>query len=70
MMESDLIESKIDGNKSCCEGCKVRMCRNHLAAPIWPLGDIPVTHGALIHEKHYFSYFLWNRNCPTLVSCR
>jgi len=42
-------------------------CRNRLAAPNWPPGATPVMHYALIHEKHYFSYFWQNRNRPTIV---
>ena len=61
------MESEIDRNQSCCEGGKVRRCRNRLAAPIWPPGAIPELHGVLIHEKRFFSYFSHNRNRRAVV---
>jgi len=48
------MELEIDGNQSCCEGGKVRGCRNRLAAPLWLPGAIRVVRGVLIYEKCYF----------------
>jgi len=61
----------MDGNQSCCEGGKIRRCRNRLrAAPNWPPRAILELCGVLIHEKRYFSYFrrtgtAWHWVCTT-----
>jgi len=56
------MESEIDGNQSCCEGGKVRRCRNRLVAPIWLPGVIHGDARGVLFMKNAIFVLFAHRN--------